>query len=187
MDTDGRRSPLPARKKPPGTRQDNRRQRSSGLAIVPPSGVATPAVPKPPAGLLVSTQTAWVQFWSSITASAATEDVDMVLVERWIFARDEWQRALNAVRRKRLVSGSMHQPVLNPLASWVQSREAVMAKLEEQLGVGPKNRSHLGITIGQAQLTIHELNKATEEHDGDGDAEEVDAEEAEILADFEEA
>ena len=179
---------MPAPKKPSGTKQDRRAGRSHGLAVVRetgPAGVEIPPLPTPQGGLLKSSRDAWVQFWSSVPAQAALE-VDLVVAERWLVARDEWIRATNAFRRARIVKGSTGQPALNPLATWIQSREAVMAKCEEQLGIGPKSRMNLGIALGQARMTAEEMNRTTEENDA-GDDEVIDAEEEELLEGFEEA
>jgi hypothetical protein len=178
---------MPAAKKPPGTQQDRRPQRPrvSQLAVVDGADRNAPPAPKAQGGLLKSSVEAWDSFWTSVGAGAAV-DVDLVVAERWILARDEWQRALNAVRRCRLVKGSTGQPVLNPLTTWVASREAVMQKCEQQLGIGPKFRMDLGIAVGQARMTAAELNRMTEEPDGGSD-EDTDAIEAEVLAEFGEA
>ena len=176
---------MPARKKSPGTQQDRRPQRArvTSMSIVPADETKVPSLPVVAGGLLKATGQAWTAFWRSAPA-AATEDVDLVLAERWILAYDEYRRALNAVRRRRLVEGSTGQPVLNPLASWVASREAAMHKAEAQLGIGTKARIDLGISVGQARLTAEQLNRMTEENDAD---DVVDAEEAELLAEFDTA
>lgn len=181
---------MPARKKTPGTQQDRRPQRSrvTELAVVRPEldQVDVPPPPRPHGGLLKSSVEAWETFWASMLAGT-TIDVDVVVAERWVLARDEWQRALNGIRRQRLVEGSTGQPVLNPLTSWVASREAVMEKCERQLGVGPKFRMDLGIAVGQARMTAAELNRMTEEQDASVHEAEIDAEDAELLAEFDSA
>jgi uncharacterized protein YecT (DUF1311 family) len=176
---------VPARRKRPGARQDNRPARQRGqLELIRDAAVEPRPVPAPPAGLLKGSQRAWVDFWES-AAAAGQDPVDELVAQRWILTLDEWQRALNAVRRKRTVEGSMGQPVMNPLAAWVATREAELHRLERQLGVGMRNRSELGVTFGQAVLTAHELNRmAAEEPDGHDQV--VDVEEAAILAEFEE-
>lgn len=179
---------MPARKKQPGTQQDRRPQRArvGQLAVVDGGqGRSVPPPPKTHGGLLKSSVDAWESFWDSVGAGAAV-DVDLVVAERWILARDEWQRSLNGIRRRRLVEGSTGQPVLNPLTSWVASREAVMQKCEQQLGIGPKFRMDLGIAVGQARMTAAELNRMTEESDAAGD-EDTDTIEAEVLAEFDQA
>lgn len=169
------------RKKPAGTQQGHRP--STALTVI--DGDGPQVIPRPPDGLLKGTQEAWAAYWSSSVRGAALE-VDVVVVERWILARDEWQRALNAVRRRRVVEGSMGQPVLNPLASWVKSREDELHRCEAELGIGPKSRHNLGITVGQARMTAHELNRLTAEAEDsdDGPEDAVEAEARELLERF---
>lgn len=90
---------------------------------------------------------------------------------------------MNAFRRKRLVEGSTGQPVLNPLATWVASREAAMHKAEAQLGIGTKARVDLGISVGQAKLTAAQLNRMAEE-DESAHGDDHDSAEAELLDEF---
>lgn len=150
------------------------------MSIVPTIKASPPPPPVVAGGLLKGSALAWKAFWASSPA-AVTDEVDLVLAERWILAYDEYRRALNAVRRRRLVEGSTGQPVLNPLATWVASREAAMHKAETQLGIGTKARIDLGISVGQARLTAEQLNRMTEESDADDGN---DAEEAELLSEF---
>lgn len=175
-------------KKPAGVTQARGGTRRPAITLVPTSDShRVPALPEPAGGLLKASKAAWATFWASLSAKA-TEEVDVIVAERWILAYDEHHRALNAFRRKRLVEGSTGQPVLNPLATWVVSREAAMHKAEQQLGIGTKNRADLAIGVGNARMTAAELNRMTEESSGhsDGD-EEADIVEAELLEEFAEA
>ena len=154
-------------KKPAGTTQARGAPRRPPITLAPvpaDSPATAPPLPNPPGGLLAATKARWADFWSSPSAQA-TENVDLVVAERWLLAYDEHRRALNAFRRKRLVEGSTGQPVLNPLATWVASREAAMHKAEAQLGIGTKARVDLGISVGQAKLTAAQLNRMAEEDD----------------------
>lgn len=176
---------MPAKRKAPGARQVDRPQRRAELGVVrvlPSSGGGD--VPAPPEGLLRSSRDRWAEFWAG-PVSKVGEPIDRVLVERWILAHDEWLRAVAAVREARVVKGSTGQPVLNPLAAWVRSREDMMRTCEVQLGIGLKSRADLGITMGQARMTAAELNRMTEEDVGDEDRGEViDVEEVEVLGEF---
>lgn len=183
---------MPARKKPAGQQQDQRPQRPrvTTLAVVQPAAPAAPESKVPPlpvvaGGILKASEQAWLAFWESQAAKAA-EQVDRIVAERWILAYDEYRRALNAFRRNRLTTGSTGQLVLNPLSTWVASREAAMHKAEAQLGIGTKSRADLGISVGQAHMTAHQLNALTQEDDH-ADEVEVDAEEAELLEEFTQA
>lgn len=173
-------------KKPAGTTQARGGSRRAPVSLVPtPDAPTIPALPQPAGGLLVSSKSAWATFWESLSAKA-TEAVDIIVAERWLLAYDEHTRALNAFRRKRLVEGSTGQPVLNPLATWVASREAAMHKAEQQLGIGTKNRADLAIGVGTARMTAAQLNAMTEEDRGHDD-DDTDIVDAELLDEFTEA
>lgn len=171
-----------------GTTQPRGGTRRQGITLAQsPEPPKIPTAPNPHGGLLTASKTAWVAFWESISAAAA-EQVDLVVAERWILAYDEHRRSLTAVRKARIVAGSTGQPVLNPLATWVASREAAMHKAEQQLGIGMKNRADLAIGVGTAKMTAEQLNRMTEEpgDHSDGD-EEVEVVDAELLEEFAEA
>ena len=170
---------MPARKKPTGARQGHRR--TDGVTVLPRrDDQRVPPVPTVQGGLLKSFQDACAAFWRSVSAQAA-DDVDSVVAERWIVARDEWQRCMNAMRRSRVVEGSTGQPALNPLATWIATREGEMTRCERQLGIGSKFRVDLGISYGQARLNAGELNRMTAES---ADPAADDPAEAELLEDF---
>jgi P27 family predicted phage terminase small subunit len=172
----------------PAKRKQHTQDRSSSsprLEVVPlPERTEHPPAPTTFPKLLAASVELWDAIWEEPQAKGFTV-ADRVVLERWILAYDAWRRAMNAVRRQPVVDGSQGQPVQNPLMAWVASRESEMEKCEKQLGVGLRNRSDLGVSIGQARLTAAQLNAMTEESDG-GD-EELDAEEAEILEAFEAA
>lgn len=175
---------MPARKKPPGQQQDQRPQRARVTPLSVVGDVDIPPLPAAAGGLLKASEQAWDTFWRSDAAKVANV-VDRVVAERWILAYDEFRRSLNAFRRKRLVEGSTGQPALNPLAKWVANRELALHRAEAQLGIGTKARIDLGISVGQARMTAFELNRMTQEADDDHG--QPDSEEAELLADFDEA
>lgn len=179
---------MPARKKPAGTQQGHRaggRGAGSPLVLVPRPDADAVEIPDLPAGagpILAATRDKWTAFWSSTVATGLNE-VDFPIVERWILAYDEWRRALNAFRRKRIVAGSTGQPTLNPLGAWVQSREAQLEKAERELAMGLKSRATLGLTMGLAQKTMADLNRMAEEDSTRGviEVESLDDAEATIL------
>lgn len=181
-------------KKRAGTQQPRGGSRRSALTVAPPldPAIATAArkikaFPEPAGGLLKASKQAWVTFWQSISAEVA-EDVDVLVAERWLLAYDEYHRSLNAFRRRRLVDGSTGQPVLNPLAAWVSSREAAMHKAEVQLGIGMKNRADLAIGVGNARMTAAQLNRMTEVASaGEVQREDEDIVDAELVEEFTEA
>ena len=141
------------------------------IALVPKPLPAP--IPEPPKGLLPLTRERWETFWRSDVAqiARASGDVDLPGLHRWILNLDEWTRAVRAMRRKRIVLGSMGQPTLNPLAAYIASREAAIREAEAAYGMTPMARLKLGIAVGQARLTAQQLNKDLDATDSDDDAE----------------
>ncbi len=148
--------PLP---KPAADRQ--RRNKPAALTILP--GHKKPAAPKAPAGLLSSTQRIWRELFRSPVARAVDIQADRFKLERWIKAVDEYQRISLVFCKTRLVKGSTGQPVLNPLAGYLTSLEAIITRIEVEFGMGPLSRMRLGIATGQAALTAEELNRRLDE------------------------
>src|SRR4051812_21723633 len=110
---------------PPPKRREVRQNRikKPELAIVHTIPVA---IPEPPKGLLVASIERWEAYWQSQVAQIARDSggIDLPGLHRWILNVDEWTRAMRALRRKRVVLGSMGQPTLNPLAGYLAQREA---------------------------------------------------------------
>lgn len=153
--------------KPRSTRQ-NRIKRPE-LAIVT---ILPVAIPEPPKGLLASSIERWEAYWHSQVAQIARDSggIDLPGLERWILNVDEWSRVMRALRRKRIVLGSMGQPALNPLAGYMAQREAAIRDAELAYGMTPMSRLRLGIAVGQAKLTAQALNEALEAPDDDSNA-----------------
>lgn len=187
---------MPAKRK--ATTQPRSKGTAKRLAVVPaastrpadPTDKSSEIPPLPGAKtLLLETRRWWEAFWSEPQAQAVTGAQRVVLL-RWVRAYDQWARSLRVVEKSPVVSGSMGQPVANPLIAWVQSREAEMSKCERQLGIGLRNLADLGISTGQAKMTAAELNRMTREDGpdvGSNSEEVVDAIEAEVVEGFFEA
>lgn len=140
----------------PASERQNRVPKS--LVIVPPAPAIPVAHPAPPADLLPETVARWDEFWQSDVARAVDRTAHMGALRDWIEAVDERARVMPILRENRLVEGSQGQPVLNPLASYLQQREAVIARAEAQFGMTPGAMARLGLTVGQAKLTAATLN-----------------------------
>ena len=143
-----------------GSAQGHRKRRSAALGPVVAPGLPVVA-PSPPSGLLKPSRERWEAFWRSDVARAVDFDADAGRLERWIRAVDEHERAGRELRKQRVVKGSMGQPVLNPLAAYLNQLEAVVAKAEEAFGMTALARMRLGIATGEAAMTAERLNAMT--------------------------
>lgn len=119
-------------------------------------------VPEAPRGLLKVTRAAWNAYWSSPLADAVEIATDLPAIHRLFTLRDERERALRAYRKKRVVKGSQGQPVVNPVWSSAQKMDSEIRQLEDRLGLTPKARAQLGITLGEAKRSLDDLNRALE-------------------------
>lgn len=121
-------------------------------------------VPEPPPGLHEDVVDDWETYWTSGTANVVDE-VDIPMVRRLFLYRDEHYR-LGLLwgemgTDERVVEGSRHKDSLrlHPFGDRMKDLEALIAKLEDKLGLSPLARARLGIEIGQAQLTWAEVMK----------------------------
>lgn len=151
---------MPARLKSPElkTGHSKGRKERPTLGLVPAKEPMA-LVPKPPAGLLAQSKRIWTAYWASQVSGAVDADADMHRIHRWIMSVDEYERVLAVFRKERVVQGSQGQPVINPLASYLQNLETNISRAESEMGLTPMARLKLGITFGQAQLTAAELNR----------------------------
>ncbi len=127
-----------------------------------------PEVPTCPKGLLKRTRERWASYWSSDVARAVDPIADLHCVERWIHALDEYERVYPLVKRKRVVTGSQEQEVLNPLATYLSRLQREIRSAEAELGLTPMARLKLGITFQEARRTLpakREMDQATREQD----------------------
>lgn len=99
--------------------------------------------PKPPAGLLKATRDRWARFWDSPSAALVNMESDLPRLVRWIQAADEYERTAAVVRKTRLVKGSMGQPTLNPLVSYLTHLEGIITRAETEFGMTPAARLRL--------------------------------------------
>lgn len=163
---------MPPPPKPKHLRQN--RNKHAELGIVPARSEPL-AVPKPPTGLQAKARRVWRAYWKSQVSNAADRDADWHRIERWIQLVDEHYRVYEVFRKARLAKGSTGQPVLNPLAAYLQQLEMNISRAETELGLTPMARLRLGVTYGQAMLTAEALNKALDERPSSVEVSEVPA------------
>ena len=164
--------------KPRSRIQNHQAGRKAGLVLAfkrpdePP-----PEMPAPLSGdWRIETTSLWEAFWTSPIAQVVDRESDMPRLLRWIAYWDEWFRAMRAFRRRRMVEGSMGQPVINPLSAYIAVVEGKIERIEEKFGLTPLDRMRLGISFGEAQRSLADMNA-----DLDDDA---DADEYTLPADF---
>lgn len=160
-------------RKPDSIRQ--RTHQLPALTILP--GQAKPPIAKPPVGLLASSRRIWRSLFASPVARAIDLEADVYKLHRWIEMVDEHQRVSQVFRAKRIVTGSMGQPVLNPLGSYLATLESQISKMETEFGIGPLSRMRLGIATGQAALTADELNRRLDQSGESGQEQQPEPEE----------
>jgi P27 family predicted phage terminase small subunit len=157
----GKRGPVA---KPAGRAQGHRKRQPALDVVVSASLV----VPEPPEGLSAPVREAWETFWQSEIAQAVT-DIDLPAVRRLFAYYEQHRRALEVASMELAVPGSKGQLRLNPLADYALKLEQAILRLETELGKTPLARSRLGIAVGQARLTLEEINRRASEGVSDGD------------------
>ena len=148
----GSRGPVPK-----AAERRQRRNRPAGQLVA--LGERPAHLPAPRC-LLAATRQAWEGFWGSEVAAAVDASSDMPAIVRLFTLLDERERALRIYRRARLVSGSQGQPVLSPAFKAIAVLDSEIRQLEDRFGLTPRARAALGLTIGQARITLDQLNVA---------------------------
>ncbi len=146
----GRRGPLA---KPAERAQGHRRR--ANLAVVRAKPLDAPT---PPEGLSEAVLAAWETYWRSEVAEAAT-DVDVPAIRRLFTMYEAHARATEVAMETLVVAGSKGQPRVNPLADYALRLEEKILRLENELGLTPLARMRLGIAVGQARMTLEEINE----------------------------
>ena len=120
-------------------------------------------IPKLSGRYLKITKLWWEDFWTSDLASAIDTKSDQSIVYRLATLIDERERIYKQAKKDRLVVGSQGQVVINPLYSAMLKLDAEIRQLEDRIGMNPKSRVALGISIGQAKKSLADLNAELEE------------------------
>jgi hypothetical protein len=128
-------------------------------------------IPRAPDGLLTSTRRAWRTFWESPKAQLVTPE-NRPALERLFRMRDDLERESAIFRQARLVTGSVGQIRMNPLAAHLLATEAAIVRLETEFGLTPLSASRLGLLYGEASRSLEDLNRRLREHATDGEEQE---------------
>ncbi len=72
---------------------------------------------------------------------------DHVVLVRWVKALARYEEAMEDAEADPVTPGSMGQGILSPFFKVADQAMAIIKECEKQLGIGPKNRADLGITL----------------------------------------
>jgi len=125
-------------------------------------------IPAAPEGLLATTRRAWEAFWESPKAQLVTPDARPAL-ERLFQMRDDLEREATIFRQSRIVTGSVGQIRMNPLAAHILALEAAVQRLETEFGLTPLAASRLGLMFGEASRSLDDLNRRFRDQSVDDD------------------
>jgi len=125
-----------------------------------PPVISQVEIPPAPKGLLKLTSVQWERYWRSAVGQAADIDTDLPAITRLFTLYDERERAYRAFRKQRFVSGSQGQMVLNPMGRHMNVLDAEIRQMEDRLGLTPRSRLQLGITLNEAHRSLEELNRS---------------------------
>ena len=161
---------MPRTKKAAGTAVDRRNGRRAEIGAAAPIGKFS--LPKRTDGRAWSLETkkAWTLVWQD-PVSRVWSVADRPVLLRWAEAlhRAEW--SLKEADADPIATGSMGQAVESPYYGIADKAVRVVQACEAQLGVGPLNRSRLGLEFTSAQRSLAELNAMfTDEDDDEPDA-----------------
>jgi P27 family predicted phage terminase small subunit len=142
---------VPRTKKPAGTTADPRNGRRAALAVVAGGRL------EPPAGLSEESLALWDAYWQDTVSSVQTP-ADRGVLTRWITEYDRYLRTVAEADREPIVRGSTGQDTENPLYKIAYRALAAAERCEQQMGVGPLHRSHLGIAVISEQKSLQDMN-----------------------------
>ena len=141
---------MPPVKKAPGTAINKRNGTKAQL-------VATPGMRfDPPADLCELALKQWDAYWDDSVSTVHTI-TDRGLLLRWITNVDRYLRISAEADREPVTQNSQGR-VANPLYAIAFKIEASVKADEAQIGIGPKNRTALGIAVISQQKSLAEMN-----------------------------
>jgi P27 family predicted phage terminase small subunit len=112
-----------------------------------------------PTNLLPATRRMWREVWDS-PASNRVGSHHLPAIGRLFRLRDQFERAAAVMDAAMMVKGSLNQIRVNPAADYMTKLAAAIDRLENELGLTPMSEARLGLVVGQAEMTLEELNAA---------------------------
>lgn len=142
---------MPRTKKPAGMAVDPRNGRRAELVVVKGERF------DPPETVCELAREAWDAYWDDTVAGVLTP-ADRALLLRWVTEYDRYLRLMAEADLQPMVRGSQGQPVENPLYGAAHRSLAAVQYCEKQLGMGPLNRSALGIAVITEKKSLADMN-----------------------------
>jgi len=148
---------VPVGKKPPGQAVDRRNGERVDLAVV---RLAKFALPKRADGLTYDPRVRrmWTALWDDQVSTALTV-ADRELLVRWAVSTDDWIKARARGWKDPITEGRNDQPVASPWFAIAKDAMAIIVDCEKQIGIGSLNRARLNIAVGEAALTLDDVNE----------------------------
>lgn len=151
-------------------------RKTPGTAIDPRNGAKVALRPKrlarfdPPAGLSELSRQTWADYWNDPISDLATP-ADRSLLIRWIELIERYSFFIGRAMIEPEVRGSTGQKQVNGFFNAANQIEGRIAAIEQQLGIGPKNRAALGIAVLSEQRSLSDMNAEFEDGGEDDDDE----------------
>ena len=143
-------------RKPPGQAVDRRNGERTDLPAV---RLAKFSLPKRDDGRIYDPQVRrmWSSLWDDQVSTALTV-ADRQLLIRWAMSVDDWLKARARGWEDPITAGRNDQPVASPWFAIAKDAMAIVVDCEKQIGIGSLNRARLNIAVGEAALTLDDVN-----------------------------
>lgn len=147
---------MPVGKKLPGQAVDKRNGMRTELPAI---RLAKFSLPKRPNGQVydMRVRRMWAAMWEDPISSALTV-ADRELLIRWAESTDDWIKARARGWKDPITEGRNEQPVASPWFAIAKDAMSIVQECEKQIGIGALNRARLNISIGEAALTLDDVN-----------------------------
>lgn len=124
----------------------------------------------PPDSLSEDALEVWDTFWSDSVSNIAAV-VDKSVIIRWILNTDRYFKMMAKFDEMPFIYTTRGDPEINPSFKIADALLRVINKDEQQLGIGPRNRVNIGMTLATTERTIREINN---DYDGRKDGSDND-------------
>ena len=115
-------------------------------------------VPEPPFALSEVASGWYRSFWTMEAAKVADPITDGPVISRWAVYMADWERCNTAIQEEgTTTTGSQGQTVQHPLFRQRDELEARISAIEQRLGLDPKSRATLGISVNQYKKSAFDL------------------------------